>query len=98
LLDEYLDFAPAAVLRSEEPINPVALSAQFEDLQGVRYAEQNAYAGGGDDIRAEVLDNALRLHYTRAWGDCPAGCIHETRWTFRVHENGTVTFVEKTSN
>lgn len=96
-LEDYLEFAPAAVLRSERALNPVALSAMFEGIDGVRYAEQNGYAGDSDDIRAENVDDAVRLRYSRAWGDCPAGCIHRTTWTFRVDNDGTVSFVGKTS-
>ncbi len=97
-VDRYLDGIGAATLRSEEPLNSYGLSAQFAEIEGVRYAETNGLIGGSSDIRAEVLEGAIRLHYSRGWGDCPAGCIHRTTWTFRVHDNGSVTFVEKTSS
>lgn len=100
-LDRYFDFGDegaAATLRSEDPINPVGLSAAFEGISGIRYAESNRLVGDGGDIWAEVLDNGIRLHFSRAWGDCPAGCIHRTTWTFRVGADGTVTFEGRSSN
>lgn len=96
-LDNYLGFAPAAVLHSEEAFNPVALSARFEGIPGVRHAEQNGPLGDGNDIQAKILEDALLLYYSRAWGECPAGCVHRTTWTFRIGEEGTVTFEGKTS-
>lgn len=98
-LERYLDFGDigaAATLRSEDPINSVGLSAAFTGILGVRYAESNRVGDGGD-IQAKILDNGVRLHYSRAWGDCPSGCIHRTTWTFRVGPAGTVTFEGRSS-
>lgn len=81
-----------ALVRSEAPINPVGLSQQFEPIEGVVYAEQNGYAGDGNDIQATVNPNAVVLVYSRGWGDCPAGCINHESWTFQVEEDGTVRF------
>lgn len=100
-LERYLDFddnGAAVTLRSEDPVNSVGLSAAFEGISGVRYAESNRLVGDGGDIRASVLDNGIRLRYSRAWGDCPAGCIHRTTWTFRVGADGTVTFEGRSSD
>lgn len=83
---------PAALIRSEEPINTVALSQRFERLDGVVYAEQNGYVGGGNDIEATVGATGIVLTYSRGWGDCPAGCIHRETWTFWVDADGTVRF------
>jgi hypothetical protein len=30
------------------------------------------------------------------WGDCPAGCINEHRWTYHVGRDGTITLVRET--
>lgn len=101
LLEDYelsVEYKPSsaqsyALVRSETPINPVALSEQFESIGGVVYAEQNGYAGDGNDIEATVESDAVVLTYSRGWGDCPAGCIHREAWTFRVEGDGTVRFV-----
>jgi len=82
-----------ALVRSETPINTIALSREFEGIEGVEYAEQNGYAGDGNDIQATVGEEAVVLAYSRSWGDCPAGCIHREAWTFRIEKDGAVRFV-----
>lgn len=84
---------PRVVVRSEPPINTVALVQRFEAIPGVAYAELNMYGGDGNDIRAALGEDAMRLTYSRGWGDCPAGCIHRASWTYRVEKDGTVQFV-----
>jgi hypothetical protein len=32
------------------------------------------------------------------WGDCPAGCIHEHRWTYHVTRAGAVSLVRETGD
>ena len=82
-----------ALVRSETPINPVALSQQFEGIEGVQYAEQNGYAGDGNDIEATVEETSVLLTYSRGSGDCPSGCINREAWTYRVSGDGSVDFV-----
>lgn len=93
-LERYLDFDDkgAAILRSKDPLNPAGLRTRFEDIPGVRYVESNSQMGHGADIRADVHETGIRLRYTRGWGDCFSGCIHEKTWTFRVDDSGRVTF------
>lgn len=97
-LKRYLDLGDrgAAVLRSEDPVNPIGLRSRFDGITGVRYVESNGRVGGQTDIRADKTGSTIRLHYSRGWGDCVAGCIHEKTWTFQVDAGGTVTFEEVT--
>lgn len=83
---------PYVLVRSAAPINTLALSRQFEGIEGVAYAEQNGYAGDGNDIEATVEEDAVVLAFRRAWGDCPSGCINEEAWVFSVDAAGTVRF------
>ena len=73
-----------ALLRAEAPLNPVALASQFAGIPDLRYATPNGVGGDGDDIRASRDGRALVLAFSRGSGDCPAGCIERTTWTFRV--------------
>lgn len=84
---------PSVLLRSEAPINTVALGRRFEAIEGVEYAEQNGYGGDGNDIQARLMENAIMLSYSRGWGDCPAGCIHREVWAYRVDDQGAVRFI-----
>ena len=90
---EYKAGPSHALVRSETPINPVAMSQQFEGIAGVEYAEQNGYGGDGNDIEATVDETSVLLTYSRGSGDCPSGCIHRATWTYRVDEDGSVDFV-----
>lgn len=93
-LTHYYDFpwAVTAVLRSEKPLNTVALGRRFAAVPGVRYAHPDGYGGDGDDITASREGRAWILEFSRGWGDCPAGCINREFWTFRV-EGAEVSFL-----
>ena len=94
-LDAFHDFpwGDTAVLRSETPLNTVALGRRFGAAPEVRYGEPNGYLGDGNDIRAERLDGAWRLAFSVGWGDCPAGCIYRRTWTFVVGDGGEVEYL-----
>lgn len=82
-----------AVLVSEDPLDIAALARRFLPIEGVVYADPDAVAGDGNDIRAAALGPGWRLEYRVGFGDCPAGCISRHTWTFRVEGDGTVTFL-----
>ncbi|MGH7673364.1 MAG: hypothetical protein ACREMC_10750 [Gemmatimonadales bacterium] len=83
-----------AVLRGSEPLNVAALAPHFDRIEGVRYAEPNQEVGGQPDIQARLGTGYWRLDYSWGWGDCPSGCISRHHWTFNVHADGRVEFVE----
>lgn len=83
----------AAVLRTDRPVNTIALAGRFAPLAGVRSAEPNGHMGDGNDIRAVLADGRWRLSYTRGWGDCMAGCINRVAWTFAVDRSGAVRYL-----
>lgn len=83
---------PWAVLRAPVPLDVAALGARFGGLPGIRYAQPNEPIGDGDDIRARASGGELLLDYSVGFGDCPAGCIHRTTWTFAV-AGGVARFV-----
>ena len=82
----------SARLRSEVPLNTLALSDRFEGIAGVKYADPGGFVGDGNDIEAILGGNFVELRYSVGFGDCPSGCISRHYWTFRVSENGRVTF------
>lgn len=83
-----------AVLVSEDPLDIAALARRFLPVEGVVIAEPDAVAGDGNDIRAAAVDSGWRLEYSVGFGDCRAGCISRHTWTFRVGDDGAVTFLE----
>ena len=63
-------------------------------------AEQDRFAGIGprDDnligqsswFQVTDTDDGWQVLVRIGWGDCPAGCINEHRWTYAVSRDGTV--------
>lgn len=82
-----------AILTAPRPLNTIALGARFAAHPGVRLAEPDGGFGGVADIAIDVERGAWLLDYSLGSGDCPAGCIHRTYWTFRVAESGVVTYL-----
>lgn len=81
-------------IESEVALNPPALVALFEDVPGVNFAEQDNVFGDGDNIQLQqTLMGEVEMTYTVAWGDCPAGCIFERNWKFRVKLDCSVQFL-----
>lgn len=74
----------SALLQSERPLNPVALAALFASEPGVRLSSPNALVGGAHNIAAERDGRGWKLAFSRGSGDCPAGCLSQTIWDFRV--------------
>ena len=89
--NEYSHFESAR-LRSETPLNTLALSDQFDRIDGVKYADPGGLIGDGNDIEAVLGNDFIELRYSVGFGDCPAGCINRHYWTFRVFASGRVAF------
>jgi len=47
---------------------------------------------------APASPGSWEVTYTIGWGDCPAGCIYEHVWTYRVDADGTVTLQSETGD
>ncbi|MDQ5839580.1 MAG: carboxypeptidase-like regulatory domain-containing protein [Chloroflexota bacterium] len=43
-------------------------------------------------------DDGWRVEIRMGWGDCPAGCINEHRWTYAVSSTGDVDLVEESGD
>ena len=97
MLDDPLDADCSlcyVVLRTNEPLNILALAAEFTGIEGVRWAEPNGRIGDGNTIEVAPAENAVELLYSKGFGDCPAGCILRHYWRFSVAADGSVEFLE----
>ena len=56
----------------------------YSMLEGIEYAEANSFWGDGPDIDAVKSQGTWHVAVRRAWGDCPAGCIHQETFFFTV--------------
>ena len=75
-----------AVFYFNEYLNAPAAAAAYAAMEGVEYAEPNAYLGDGSDIDAVESAGRWYVIARRAWGDCPAGCINEELLFFIVDD------------
>lgn len=69
-----------------EYLNVPAAAAAYGMLEGIEYAEPNAYVGDGPDLNALESEGRWYVVARRAWGDCPAGCINEELLFFIVDD------------
>ena len=78
--------------QSGDLLNTAALAALFNAIPGVQ-ADPDSSIGGGADITLDTVAGGVTLTYSIGWGDCPAGCIYERRWTFLVTPDCSVQFL-----
>ena len=45
-----------------------------------------------------ATDDGWQVEIRKGWGDCPAGCISEHRWTYAVSNTGDVQLVEESGD
>jgi hypothetical protein len=77
----------AARLALEQEERFAGLPARDESLVGQAGWYDVAESDDGWDVLIRI-----------GWGDCPAGCIHEHRWTYHVTRAGVVTLVRETGD
>ena len=68
----------------DEYLNVPAAAATYETVEGIEYAESNAYVGDGPDIDAVKSQGRWYVVARHAEGDCPSGCIYQELFFFVV--------------
>lgn len=67
-----------------EYLNVPTAAEAYGIVDGVEYAESNAYLGDGPDIEAVLSQGRWYVVTRRAEGDCPSGCIFQELFFFVV--------------
>lgn len=75
------------IIKSEIPINYLALIKQLEETEEFKYVETNLIIGSGSTISLEVVGNYNVYKYSLRWGDCPSGCLYNHYWKIKVQNN-----------
>ncbi len=86
------EFWPALdtiVLHFAELADPRAAMEAYLAIAGVADAELDRLLTDGSDIALSTRDGFWNVVMRNAWGDCPAGCMHDERHFFTV-TNGHV--------
>lgn len=92
---QIFQFSGTVIVYFNEYLNVAAAARAYAALEGIEYAESNAYVGDGSDIDAVESEGRWYVIARRAWGDCPAGCINETL-DFFIVDGDDVERVERT--
>ena len=87
---ETFDSIGTAIFCFREGLNVRAASVAYWMLEGILYAEPDAYLLDGPDIEALKVDEDWYFVFRDAWGDCPSGCIDQDFYFFIVKEDGEV--------
>ena len=77
-------FTRTAIFYFDEYLKVPAAAEAYETVEGIEYAESNAYVGDGPDIDAVNSQGRWYVVLRSAEGDCPAGCIYEELFFFIV--------------
>ena len=72
------------VMNLSERLNIEAARRAYTAIEGVEYAEFDAYLGDGSDIEAAKAGEVWRVVVRKAWGDCPSGCLFKKMFFFTV--------------
>ena len=90
---DLFSFSRTVAFYFSEYLNVPAAAAAYEMLEGIEYAESNAYVGDGSDIDAVKSEERWYVVARRAWGDCPSGCINE-ELIFFIFDGAAVEMVD----
>ena len=82
---EMFPISGTVIFYFNEYLNVAAAARAYATMEGIEYAESNAYLGDGSDIDAVKSEGRWYVVARRAWGDCPAGCINEVLDFFIVN-------------
>ncbi len=92
--------APPPATPPPVPITTPEQAARLVLLSDPRFGGIGPYDPGGIGqaawYEARAEGDRFRVVVRIGWGDCPAGCIDEHRWTYEVTRDGTVRLVEET--
>ena len=80
----------AAVATPEDAVARVV--AERPDLAGIVPFDSDRI-GGCCWYEVSPADGGFDVEFRVGWGDCPAGCIDEHTWTYRVGVDGSVELV-----
>lgn len=82
---------PAIHMKSNNPLNLTALVQKMGTLNDVKSASIQEIGGDGNDIIYQKKPGYKVLNFMIRWGDCPAGCIYERQYQFKIDQDCDLT-------
>ena len=95
---ETFDSIGAVIVCFREGLNVPAAIEAYSMLEGILYAEPDAFLLDGPDIDALKVDEEWYFVFRDAWGDCPSGCIRREFYFFIVKEDGEVRRIDSATS
>lgn len=83
-------FGKVLILRFEEEWNMPALARLYGALDGVKSATTDGVIGASSGVTLRRKEPGYVLSFWAGSGDCPAGCIDTTTWSFAVRPDLTL--------
>lgn len=74
-------------IKSNTPINYIALMEKFKKTSEFIYVEPTVLIGGGSSISIKNENNYRYYRYNYGWGDCPSGCINYHYWIVQLKDD-----------
>ncbi|MFT4986626.1 MAG: hypothetical protein ACI8U0_002272 [Flavobacteriales bacterium] len=78
---------------TDENYNITPILNELLTVPEMLYADADGYIGDGNDLTGALYEDHTFLTYSIGWGDCPAGCICNRYWDFKVYPDCSVEFV-----
>jgi hypothetical protein len=89
----YFDIISSVKLTFKGRLHPEVLSGPYGEVASVTYAEPAFYIGDWSNVYPWFFDGGLTYLFRKGVGDCPAGCIDNFFWYFRVSDAGIIDYI-----
>ncbi len=81
-----IDFIGWMHLIFEGRLHPERLAEEYGQVPSLLMAEPNGTWSNQADNYPWLIDGGISYLFRYGWGDCPAGCIYNQFWYFKVRE------------
>lgn len=81
-----IDFIGWMHLKFEGRLHPERLAEDYGEVPSLLFAEPNGIWNNQADNYPWLIDGGISYLFRNGWGDCPAGCIYNQFWYFKVPE------------
>lgn len=68
--------------RFTRPVDAVAAQVMYERLPEVQFPLPEIGSGNSTAVSVRFSESVIHYHFSVAWGDCMAGCIHHHSWHY----------------
>lgn len=83
---------PTVTLKTNNYLNLIPLTEKLGRHPATRNVAPLGWEGDGDDIQYESHPNYQQLNFKLKWGDCPAGCINERVYQFKIYDDCSLAY------